>query len=243
MKTKASSKRNRSRSSTKKRAAETMPKPDKETIPKPDKETRGGGDKERAPKADGEAGDEPDKEAMPKPDPETNAEGSEAFDSSSMADCEKDDRKEPGGFVERGARANQTTRSVGRSPTARGAMESNRSGGAKPGEKRRRRKRKRKVVGPSKQDNQVELDPVDLAFAEAEVKERAARGWSIDEVAERATVKRGTIQHVEHHRRGISLRLANRIAKAYDHTLGTFLDLSGKVFSTLLEGVLALGMA
>jgi ribosome-binding protein aMBF1 (putative translation factor) len=186
MKTKASSKRNRSRSSTKKRAAETMPKPDKES--------RGGGDKERGRKADGEAGLE-DKETMPKPDKET------------MPKPDKETR----------------------------------GGGGK--ERVRRRKRKRKVVGPSKQDNQVELDPVDLAFAEAEVKERAARGWSIDEVAERATVKRGTIQHVEHHRRGISLRLANRIAKAYDHTLGTFLDLSGKVFSTLLEGVLALGMA
>ncbi|MBE7498591.1 MAG: hypothetical protein HS117_26935 [Verrucomicrobiaceae bacterium] len=48
---------------------------------------------------------------------------------------------------------------------------------------------------------------------------------------------------MEHHRRGVSLRLANRIAKAYDRTLGAFLDLSGKVFSPLLEGVLALGMA
>ncbi|MBE7495352.1 MAG: hypothetical protein HS117_10420 [Verrucomicrobiaceae bacterium] len=67
MKTKASSKRNRSRSSTKKRAAETRPKPDKET--------RGGGDKERARKADGEAGDEPDKGAMPKPDKETRGGG------------------------------------------------------------------------------------------------------------------------------------------------------------------------
>lgn len=108
---------------------------------------------------------------------------------------------------------------------------------------KRRRRKKRKAVRPSKQDHQVQLEPVEVAFAEAEEKERAAHGWSINEVAERADVKRGTIQHVEHRRRGVSLRVASRIAGAYGRKLGAFLEVSGKVFNVLLQGLAALGMA
>lgn len=91
---------------------------------------------------------------------------------------------------------------------------------------------KRKRAGGSKQDHQIALEPVEEAFAAAEERERAERGWSLDEVAARAVVRRGTIQHVEHRRRGVSLRVAWRIAHAFDQELGAFLaqgrqDLSG----------------
>ena len=117
-----------------------------------------------------------------------------------------------------------------------------RAGGVAGGARKRRRKRKKAVL-PSKQDHQIALDPVEEAFAAAEVRARAEHGWSIDEVAARAQVRRGTIQHLEHRRRGVSLRVASRIAEAFGRRLGQFLKTGGKIFLLVLKGAPALGMA
>lgn len=59
------------------------------------------------------------------------------------------------------------------------------------------------------------LLPEEEQFIQDEIKERVARGWSQEKVAEVAGVDRSTIQHGEHRRRGFSLRVAVLISKAF----------------------------
>ena len=68
------------------------------------------------------------------------------------------------------------------------------------------------------------LDEDEEAFIREEIAERVERGWSQEELAGRAGVSRGMVKHLEHRRRGPSLRIALHIIRAFGSGVDDFLQ-------------------
>lgn len=61
----------------------------------------------------------------------------------------------------------------------------------------------------------ADLLPDEEALIQLEITQRTARQWSQDDVANQVGVSRSEIQHLEHRRRGMSLRVAILICRAF----------------------------
>jgi len=68
------------------------------------------------------------------------------------------------------------------------------------------------------------LEPVEKAFIAEECAERIEKGWSQEELADRAQVSRSCVRHLEERRSGPSLRVAKRIAEAFGKMLDDFIE-------------------
>jgi DNA-binding XRE family transcriptional regulator len=98
-------------------------------------------------------------------------------------------------------------------------------------------KRRLRIPDAREGANAAHLSTADVAFITEEIAQREAHGWSQEEVARRAGVRRGTLQHVEHFRRGLSLRLADAISRVFGSTIQVFIERGKeKIFGLFFSG-------
>jgi DNA-binding XRE family transcriptional regulator len=70
----------------------------------------------------------------------------------------------------------------------------------------------------------ADLDEDEEAFIQEEIAERVERGWSQVELAKQAGISRGMVKHLEHRRRGPSLRIALHITRAFGSGVDAFIQ-------------------
>lgn len=66
------------------------------------------------------------------------------------------------------------------------------------------------------------LLPEEIAFVLEEMAQRKARGWTMEEVATHGGLRRQTISHVAHWRRGMQFATAIKISRAFGVTIDVF---------------------
>lgn len=99
--------------------------------------------------------------------------------------------------------------------------------------------RKRRLKLPKWDENTgiANLDPGEKAFIAEECAERIEKGWSQEELADRARVSRSCVRHLEERRSGPPLRVALRIAGAFGKMLDPFIEAGRKRLRVGLTGL------
>ncbi len=81
-----------------------------------------------------------------------------------------------------------------------------------------------KMLKRPKKLEPVNLSDFDIWFIAEATYQRKLKQWSQEMLAIKAGVRRTTIQFIESWQRGLSLRVAGAIAKAFSSSIGFFID-------------------
>jgi DNA-binding XRE family transcriptional regulator len=84
--------------------------------------------------------------------------------------------------------------------------------------------RRLRIGKADKKKEPANLSEADICFIAEAIYQRQLRQWSQEMVAIKAGVRRTAIQLIESWQRGLSLRVAGDIAKAFSSNIGFFID-------------------